>query len=445
MSHIRLIFSIIFLVVVSIDHLKGDPSKISDDYSVENAPVIVPFAGNSWFVTNGGQNDRDFHDLRRFNHQDTLAVLRTWFHLEKPGQLEIALALPNASEGMKLEVSFLDKNKSLHTASINQGVASLGVFDIDATGYYHLDIRRQCTTDATLHAHSGSLQLSGSATEGRVSFSGEEFFYWGRRGPSVHLSYQVPEEAADILYFYNEVTVPEGNDVVGSFYMANGFGQGYFGFQVNSRNERRVLFSVWSPYQTDDPTEIPEDQRVENLKRGEGVVVNDFGNEGSGGQSFLRYNWEAEVTYSFLLKVEPAKGFDDKTDYTAWFFAPEVGEWQLIASWRRPLISTYATRVHSFLENFSTRTGPVARKAWYNNQWVMDTGGNWFELTRARFTADATARAGARLDYAGGLAHGDNGFFMKNCGFFNERTPVDTWFTRPMSNHKPEIDFSQLP
>ena len=30
--------------------------------------------------------------------------------------------------------------------------------------------------------------------------------------------------------------------------MANGFGEGYFGIQVNGPNERRVLFSVWSPF-----------------------------------------------------------------------------------------------------------------------------------------------------------------------------------------------------
>ena len=52
--------------------------------------------------------------------------------------------------------------------------------------------------------------------------------------------------------------VPEGNDVLGSYFMANGFAQGYFGIQVNSPTERRILFSVWSPFHTDDPSEIPD-------------------------------------------------------------------------------------------------------------------------------------------------------------------------------------------
>src|SRR3546814_14463863 len=83
-------------------------------------------------------------------------------------------------------------------------------------------------------------------------------WYWGRRGPSVHLNYELPPETNAEL-FYNEVTVPPNADVEGSFFMACGFGEGYFGFQVNSDTERRVLFSVWSPYKTDNPDDIPEE------------------------------------------------------------------------------------------------------------------------------------------------------------------------------------------
>src|SRR5690606_33168904 len=75
---------------------------------------------------------------------------------------------------------------------------------------------------------------------------------------------------------------------------------------------------------------IPDDQKILLLKKGNGVYTGEFGNEGSGGQSFLRYNWQAETTYKFLLKGEPdGKG---NTVYSAWFFAPEKNNWQLIAS-----------------------------------------------------------------------------------------------------------------
>ena len=44
----------------------------------------------------------------------------------------------------------------------------------------------------------------------------------------------------------------------------------------------------------------------------------------------------------------------------------------------------------------------------------------WKELTEGMFTYDATARAGVRQDYAGGVE--DNMFFLRNGGFFNDNT-----------------------
>lgn len=81
---------------------------------------------------------------------------------------------------------------------------------------------------------------------------------------------------------YNEVTVPEELDEIGNYFMANGFGGGYCGIQVNSEMERRILFSVWSPCSTDNPENIPEEQRIRMLAKGENVHVGEFGNEGSG-------------------------------------------------------------------------------------------------------------------------------------------------------------------
>ena len=58
--------------------------------------------------------------------------------------------------------------------------------------------------------------------------------------------------------------------------MANGSREGYFGIQVNSTEERRVLFSIWSPYVTDDPSQIPEDQRIQLIKSGQDVQVDEY-------------------------------------------------------------------------------------------------------------------------------------------------------------------------
>ena len=264
-------------------------------------------------------------------------------------------------------------------------------------------------------------------------------FYWGRRGPSVHLSYSLPEDK-NFKWFYNEVTVLQGEDPIGSYFMANGFGEGYFGIQVNSDSERRILFSVWSPFTTDDPNAIPEEQKIKLLKKGEGVYTGEFGNEGSGGQSYLKYNWVAGNTYKFLNSVEPdGKG---NTVYSAYFFEPERGEWILIASFQRPKTDTWYKRPHSFLENFIPEFGNTERRVFFDNQWAVDRDGNWVELTEAKFTGDDIAKRGYRKDFAGGADSGK--FYLKNGGFFNDPTELSSMHYRPANSVAPQIDFGDL-
>lgn len=156
------------------------------------------------------------------------------------------------------------------------------------------------------------------------------------------------------------------------------------------------MFSVWSPFHTDDPKSIPKDKQILLLGKGKEVYSGEFGNEGAGGQSYLKYNWKAGNTYRFLLSGKPSG--DSTTTYTAYFFAPEENQWRLIASFKRPKTHTYLKRFHSFLENFIPEMGDAGREVNFGNQWVKSASGKWTELTQAKFTADATARKGYRLD-----------------------------------------------
>ncbi len=224
--------------------------------------------------------------------------------------------------------------------------------------------------------------------------------------------------------------------------MANGFAEGYFGIQVNSDKERRVLFSIWSPFQTDNPQDIPVDQRIEPLARGPEVHIGEFGNEGSGGQSYLVTPWQAGRTYRFLTQVTPdGKG---STIYTSWFGDKELGEWRLIASFRRPQTDTHLKGFHSFLESFDPARGHLERRGFHGNVWVCDTSGIWHESTQARFSVDATGQGRHRLDFTGGAKGRE--FFLRNCGFFSETGSPSEVFTRESSMaDRPEIDFADLP
>jgi len=406
---------------------------------VPELSVSILTSANSWVYESPSQTNKIITKEGIKNWSNSNSKIRTYFRVEKIGDIHIGLHAKLTSGNSVIKLTFNGISKDIDiskTSSLKKIFA--GTFKIDQAGYYYVEIQGISKTGNEF-AEISEILIGGEATKGDLYYVKDDV-YWGRRGPSVHLSYQTPKEVAEVVWFYNEITVPEGNDVIGSYFMANGFGEGYFGIQVNSETERRFLFSVWSPYSTDDPSSIPEDQRITLLKKGADVTTGKFGNEGSGGQSYRKYMWKVGNTYKFLLKGTPS--VNNSTDYTAYIFAPEIGKWELIASFRRPKTTTYLTRHHSFLENFITEMGDKSRKVYFTNQWVYDTSGKWYELKAAKFTADATARKDARLDYAGGVKNGE--FYLKNCGFFSHNSIIDTMIKKDVNGTPPAIDFNLL-
>lgn len=424
-----------FFVLLIFMHLMSCTTNKTDEHETLDLSIEIPAGANSW-TNDMSANSNMFNDFEIKNWTDLEVVVRTYFKTDTDGKLHVGLNanVPNGVSTLKVTVGNTSKNIELSNSE--NTTIEVGVFDVKS-GYNFIEIEG-LEKSGTFIANINKILIGGPATEGKVYFIKDDF-YFGRRGPSVHLSYQLPAEK-DIEWFYSEINVPEGEDVIGSYYMANGFRDGYFGIQVNSETERRVLFSVWSPYETQDPNNIPEDYKIILLGKGEGVTSGEFGNEGSGGQSYKVYNWKSNTSYKFLLKGVPS--VNNSTDYTAYFYAPDENKWSLIASFRRPKGSRYLQGFYSFLENFNTTTGNIPRRASYNNQWVYTTEKEWIELTKAKFTIDATAKKESRLDYAGGVE--ENSFFLKNCGFFNEATPANTEFTRKSNGTKPMIDFSEL-
>lgn len=402
--------------------------------------ITVPLGGNTYM---NSQNGAVISKNGIQNWMSEKTDFKVYVRLANPGKLNIAFNEVSKIMGQNyLSIIINNQAKTVLLSEGKDANAIIGEWQITDTGYIAIKINGLSKTTAQF-PNIGSLILSGSAVNDKTVYvknNEGNFFYWGRRGPSVHLSYQMPKNT-EAEWFYNEVTVPMGNDVIGSYFMANGFAEGYFGMQVNSVNERRILFSVWSPFSTDNPKEIPESHQIKMLKKGENVYTGEFGNEGAGGQSYLKYNWKAGNTYKFLLKGKPDA--DSTTTYTAYFFAPELNKWQLIASFKRPQTKTYLKRFHSFLENFIPEFGDKSRKVMFNNQWIGDKNGNWIALNKATFTTDNTGNVGYRKDYAGGAENGV--FYLRNCGFFNEFTIPKTIFTRPSESKKPNIDFTKFP
>ncbi|MEO2278923.1 DUF3472 domain-containing protein [Pseudoalteromonas pernae] len=400
----------------------------------------VPVGGNSWVDAEIALSETLVSDKGVSGWRSEHGALATYFYVSEVGALDLGMLARVTDRPVTIDVTLGKQNRRIEVSNTQMVQVPVGKFEVQTPGYQKVIISSP-SNDSHAMPIISDLLIGGEATAGETYYVKDDF-YWGRRGPSVHLQYQMPDETQNYEWFYNEVTVPEGQDTLGSYYMANGFDGGYFGIQVNSDTERRVLFSIWSPYTTDNPQAIPPEYRVELLKKGENVHVGEFGNEGSGGQSFMRYNWEAGVTYGFLTKITPVEG-TDKTDFTAYFFDPSEQQWQLIASFRRPKTTTYLAGAYSFLENFMTGAGQFERLAQYDNQWVKTANGPWQEVTSARFTYDATARKQARVDYQGGV--NDAGFYLKNTGFFSEHTPYNTVLTRLPHEVAPAVNLELLP
>lgn len=404
-----------------------------------NPPTVtIPTRGNSWVLGDTSASKSVINKGGITNWNNPNHRIRTYFYLNNIGALDLWVRIKTATGNSKIKLTFNGQSLVRTINNHNYKDIFLGKVRVARKGYQFLELKGIQKQGDTF-AEVPSILLGNTAANNAQYL--KDNFYFGRRGPSVHLWFNRIPTKENIKWFYNEVIVPKGQDIVGSYFMAGGFSGGYFGIQVNSATERKILFSVWSPYKTNDPKNIPDEYKVKLLKKGNGVTAQKFGNEGSGGQSFKRYNWKADTRYRFLLKGNPVG--NNSTDYTAYFFAPEIGKWELIASFRRPKTNTYLKGLYSFLENFKPATGSLDRKVLFANQWVGDVNGKWFEITQAKFTADSTARKGARLDFTGGVEDGN--FYLKNCGFFNGNTNLDIYFKRKALGNRPRINLNALP
>lgn len=436
-NFLYLILSLLLLFSIACKNSKITSEQLEKSTTSETN-FSISTAANSWVVDNPEATDRVISKEGIKNWTDSKDKIRTYFKTTATGKINIALNAKFSVE-TKLKITLGNTTKSIDfKATENNTKHALGTFEIDTIGYNYIEFEGVSKKGANF----GEITevVIDNSWSSKISYVKPDWSYWGRRGPSVHLTFKEPANK-NITWFYNEITVPKGNDPIGSYFMANGFSSGYFGMQVNSETERRILFSVWSAYDTQDPKQIPKEYTVKPLGSSDGVVVGEFGNEGSGAQSYFVYNWKPDTTYKFLLKGESKA--DNSIDYTAYFYIPETQNWKLIASFRRPFpTGKHLTRLHSFLENFVTSSGAISRKVEYTNQWVYDTENTWIEMTSALFTIDNTGASGVRFDYDGGSENAS--FYLRNCGFFSDNQEPQTTFIRKPSGIPPSIDFSQL-
>jgi FKBP-type peptidyl-prolyl cis-trans isomerase len=369
------------------------------------------------------------------NWIDPQQKISWFFYVKKPGELQLNLLTNKINNGSTISIAIAGKTfqtKLVSGAAFKR--TAVGKVIISDTGFYSITISSIKQLGKTI-ANLQSLELQGAATEG-MHFNPVK----RRNAASVHLKYPLAD-SIKAMAFYNEIVVPEGADHLYSYYMACGFKRGYFGIQVNSPTERRVIFSVWDAgNEAIDRNKVPDSNKVKLLAKGVNVIANDFGNEGTGGHSHFVYPWKTGEKYQFMVFVltDSAKS---NTIYSGYFFLPETGKWKLIASFRAPKDGNYLQNLYSFSENFWGVNGQLERKAYFGNQWVQKSNGRWEELLTSNFSYDATGKAGHRIDYGAGVE--GKQFYLRHGGFKTANIQFGQSLFRQPNGQRPNVDLNR--
>lgn len=399
-------------------------------HAQEPASLTIPaFCGYSYPDPSAAKRDRKTGAVKKCDGE-----LHFYFESATPGQVKVEIERLPKTLAAAIEISVgphpgNNPARAKGKLAANDETTWMGTFGLHLPGTHKLIIK---SIDGTPLIGIKAIVLSGSPAN---AVTVER-----RNASSVHLWYDVPKaNVNDIEWFYCELT-PK-TDPLWTYYMATGWHRGYFGMQVNSKTERRVIFSVWdSGNEAVDRKKVKAEDLVQLIKKGDDVHAGGFGNEGTGGHSHLVHDWKLGDTIRFLVRAQP----DGKhTTYTGWFShvhgdskSQQPDPWQLVASFKAPRDGKHLHGLYSFSENFSGRNGDRDRQADYGNVWLRTKNGEWLAVRGAKFTHDGHGKL--RSDRRGGVR--DGRFFLQHGNFATRTMRRNSKLTLPGKAGSPPAD-----
>ncbi len=186
--------------------------------SAQPQQLVVGFSGNG-YVTRQHDGARITRDgVAHWTNPES--VVSIYFYLQQPTTADLSLYAKGHSE---IEVRYGKKSFKVNLQSDDFTTVPVGRIEIPQAGYVRIDLQGVSKSGESF----GEIkQLMADNVTGKSNYVKDFSDYWGRRGPSVHLGYKLPE--GDTEWFYNEVTVPKDGETMHSYYMAAGFGEVYF-------------------------------------------------------------------------------------------------------------------------------------------------------------------------------------------------------------------------
>lgn len=408
--------------------------------------------------------------------EEQRAQLSFFFYTKRTGNLNMAIRglMSGKTTSATVRVTCNGKSYDVEIAGGKLHDTPVGVFYVDKPQWVRVDIRG-IKTSMSYYPYITDLVFGGDAVGYATQKCDDVWFvnhqdamndnpHWIRRGPAVHQGWHMPKgpdgKNLTVEYFYNEVLVPEGDDINGSYYMTTGGDGFYMGIQPGAPDKNNkhasVLFSVWHNEARRKRTRIERYSKDIPGKTFDGlrdttyhVVLTTYDHEGSGTGTRLHYPWKTGETMATLCQVRPEVNADGKLTgnsiYAGYFWTKNTG-WILMAEIRRPAMQVYYTAPYSFNENFSPHNGYITRSVEFPRQYFITPDGEWHECLGFHQGGGRQVDAGleGRNDCSSGLR--ENGHFYGQIGgYYNDNTmPLGHVYREPSKEPRPEIDFEAL-
>ncbi|MCC8145140.1 MAG: discoidin domain-containing protein [Bacteroidales bacterium] len=386
-----------------------------------------------------------------------------WYLYQKAGTYDMSLYLSSYSasnydfnisispcySGLNFENQSQDLTYSSSGSNVKD-VLPVKTITIPVTGYYKYELTAlNPVSDITIHElWFNSVVAPGES--GTVDTHATDYL----SSPSVHLSFSTTESTTrEYDWMYQEILVPEGYDPLSTYWESIGFFRGYMGIQTNSDTERRVLFSAWDAVDLDKYPDAPKELLVSLVDKAEYTKANSFGNEGTGGQSYVGVGnpdtWKTGTPVKFLMNARRDGSLTYNGDLikhtvvSAWYDAGEG--WKYIASWRVPVMpggKDMFDGFYSFLENYGWRNGQLARKGYYYNAFGKETGSDrWVHFNKVGFS-NTDGSEGQRIDFEQGVSDEYPSYFYMVSGGYGEKKKTANQV--PLQTNYPTMDLASF-
>ena len=403
---------------------------------------VIPVKGNS-FITQ--ENPASTHICTEKNDaplsmagragiilkNDTLSVASTYIYIPAPCSPRLSLNIVGLAS---LTVTCGQDKFNIDVDTPQNQRIDVGKLNITTPQYIRIDFRmRNIGKPSFIAIHDVIL----SEMKVRPLFISKNFNPdFGLRGASVYLYYDFKPDF-ETEWAYSEIQVPADGDIAGSNYCIQGFDGGFLCLQNIEQYGPSVLFAVWDIFDPANPKKPGQEATLVSKADDVKIIRLDFHTFGKG--CVLPYRWKTNETYKCLIHATHPD--IHSTDYTAYFLAPETGNWQKIATLRSK-DSTGIAGLYSFIENAYPSNGFLSRKAFYKNTWYMGhTDQQWYPVTSATLSSDDTGRRGVRVDYEGGLD--GQSFYLQTGGFLSKGVKRNGTLTLPPLAQQDSVQMSE--